>query len=211
VKLSILCKKINEMSDVFVGDIYIPSMIRKLNAKFNTHKVYFISNRFVGKSYKNHSVIVSAEYCPKIVGIPEHIIISLSFPKYIKKISLSKRGADILIMKLHKIFYHELRHKEQYKRKKIFFCGDNYIPPKTVHKGIRDKLYYFGSSDEIDAHAYETIVDFAYGKLNINKLRCPSNITWRESEAIFLYNKYFYENDIDVWKKFMRKVYKNIR
>ena len=45
--------------------------------------------------------------------------------------------------------------------------------------------------------------------LDINRLRIAHKIGWRESEAIFIYRKYFRKSDPKVWKKFLKKVYKN--
>jgi hypothetical protein len=64
---------------------------------------------------------------------------------------------------------------------------------------------YYGNPDEIDAHAYETQAE----NFDINKLRKAHKIGWRESEAIFMYRKHFRNQDPKVWKKFLKKVYKN--
>ena len=69
----------------------------------------------------------------------------------------------------------------------------------------RPQLMYYGNFDEIDAHAYETQVD----RLDINKLRRAHKIGWRESEAVYLYRTHFRKKDPKVWKKFLKKVYKN--
>ena len=145
------------------------------------------------------------------MGIPEHVIVSLAFPKGEKKITLSKSGAKNLELKITKTLFHELRHKQQCKVKRKYTDGSYYSLPKNIKKSDIPKLQYFGSSDEIDAHAFETIVDASYKKLNINKLKVASKITWRESEAIYMYRRFFRENDPKVWKKFLKKVYKNNR
>jgi hypothetical protein len=211
VKLSVVEKKLRKVSPYFLGEKHIPSIIRKLNAELNSSRIYFTSKRYDGGSFKDHSVIVSAEYCPHIMGIPEHVIVSLSFPKEQKKINLSKLGALNLEIKIMKTLFHEIRHKYQCKIKRKYTDGSYYSLPKTIHASDAPKLRYFGASDEIDAHAFETVVDIAYKKLNINRLKFAKKITWRESEAIYLYRRFFRENDPKVWKKFLKKVYKNNR
>jgi hypothetical protein len=64
---------------------------------------------------------------------------------------------------------------------------------------------YYGNPDEIDAHAYETQAE----KLDINKLRKAHKISWQESEAIYMYRMHFRKQDPKVWKRFLKKVYKN--
>ena len=143
------------------------------------------------------------------MGIPEHVIVSLAFPKDEKKITLSKSGAKNLELKLMKTLFHELRHKQQCKIKRKSTDGNYYPIPRNVISSDIPKLRYFGTPDEIDAHAFETIVDVSYKKLDINRLKYANKITWRESEAVFLYRKFFRKNDSKVWKKFLKKVYKN--
>lgn len=145
------------------------------------------------------------------MGIPEHVIVSLAFPKAEKKITLSKSGAKNLELKIMKTLFHEIRHKYQCKIKRKYSDGSFYSLPKNVNSKDIPKLQYFGASDEIDAHAFETIVDSSYKKLDINRLKVANQITWRESEAIYLYRRFFRENDPKVWKKFLKKVYKNNR
>lgn len=209
MKLSVVEKKLRKVSPYFLGEKHIPSIIRKLNAELNSSRIYFTSKRYDGGSFKNHSVIISAEYCPHIMGIPEHVIVSLAFPKGEKKITLSKAGALNLEMKIMRTLFHELRHKQQCKVKRKYSDGSYYSLPKNVKEKDIPKLRYFGASDEVDAHAFETVVDIAYKKLNINRLKSANKITWRESEAIYMYRRFFRENDPKVWKKFLKKVYKN--
>jgi hypothetical protein len=211
VKLSVVQRKLEKVSPYFLGEKHIPSLIRKLNAELNSSRIYFTSKRYEGGSFKNHSVIISAEYCPHIMGIPEHVIVSLAFPKAEKKITLSKSGAKNLELKIMKTLFHEIRHKYQCKIKRKYSDGSFYSLPKNVNSKDIPKLQYFGASDEIDAHAFETIVDSSYKKLDINRLKVAHKITWRESEAIYLYRRFFRENDPKVWKKFLKKVYKNNR
>ena len=71
------------------------------------------------------------------------------------------------------------------------------------------KAIYYGNPDELDAHAYETVVELDMGKFDINKLRKANKIGWRECEAIFLYRMHFRKSDPKVWKRFLKKVYKN--
>lgn len=209
MKLSVVQRKLQNVSPYFLGEKHIPSLIRKLNSELNSSKIYFTSKRYEGGWFKNHSVIISAEYCPHIMGIPEHVIVSLAFPKDEKKITLSKSGAKNLELKLMKTLFHELRHKQQCKIKRKYTDGNYYPIPRNVISSDIPKLRYFGTPDEIDAHAFETIVDVSYKKLDINRLKYANKITWRESEAVFLYRKFFRKNDSKVWKKFLKKVYKN--
>jgi hypothetical protein len=67
------------------------------------------------------------------------------------------------------------------------------------------KMMYLGSTDEIDAYAFETKFD----NVALNKLRKAHKIGWRHSEAIFMYRKHFRGHDEKIWKKFLKKVYKN--
>jgi hypothetical protein len=82
--------------------------------------------------------------------------------------------------------------------------GEEQYSPKK--KQNRLKVMYYGNPDEIDAHAYETQAE----KLDINKLRKAHKIGWRHSEAIFMYRKHFRNQDPKVWKRFLKKVYKNV-
>ena len=120
MKLSVVQRKLQNVSPYFLGEKHIPSLIRKLNSELNSSKIYFTSKRYEGGWFKNHSVIISAEYCPHIMGIPEHVIVSLAFPKDEKKITLSKSGAKNLELKLMKTLFHELRHKQQCKIKTLY-------------------------------------------------------------------------------------------
>jgi hypothetical protein len=112
-------------------------------------------------------------------------------------------------MKILRTIAHEYRHRAQ-QRKQATIEVRQY----KLHKDIiansdqKLKLVYYGMPDEIDAHAYETTIESSFGFLNINRLRVAHKITWRESEAIFMYRKYFREADLKVWKKFLKKVYK---
>jgi len=208
VKIGLIERRLHALASNWVGNKHLPTIIRQLNAAFDHSIIYFSSNRFSGGYYADHSVIVSGQYCPRIRGyVPENIIISLSAPKEQKKVILSKKGARNLEMKILRTIVHEYRHRAQ-QRKQGSIDIKQYKPRKDV-VGNMKRLMYFGMPDEIDAHAHETTVESAFGFLNINRLRMAHKISWRESEAIFMYRKYFRKSDPKVWKKFLKKVYKS--
>ena len=207
MKLESVKKKLAKLSPTWVGEKHIPSLIRQLNNTFGNSKINFVSSRYDGAYYKNHAVIVSGLYCPRIATfVPESIQVTLSFPKDSKKIMLSKEAVRFLELKILRTIYHEYRHKHQQRSRPNLF-----IKPYTVPKGAKNRarLVYYGNTDEIDAHAYETIVEMEAGKFDINKLRRAGRIGWRECEAIFLYRLHFRKSDPKVWKRFLKKVYKN--
>ena len=207
MKIDLIERKLREISPTWVGEKHLPSIIKKLNSTFRRSIVYFSSNRYQAEFYKDHSIIISGQYCPRIRNcIPENIIICLSAPKEQKKVSISKKGAKILEMKILRTIVHEYRHREQ-GRQQGFIQTRKYNPAKGLDNRL--KLAYYGMPDEIDAHAYETIIERSFGLLDINRLRVAHKISWRESEAIFIYRKYFRKTDPRVWKKFLKKVYKN--
>ena len=203
MKLDKIEKRINKLIPKWVGQKHIPSIIRGLNKEFSKGIVYFISERFNEDYYPDHSVIVSGQYCPRIMSaIPENILITLSFPADKKKAIISEEGAKNLALKIIRAIHHEYRHKQQQR-------GRGYVHTKQYNtkKGERNrlKLHYYGNPDEIDAHAYETQAEH----LDINNLRKAHKINWRESEAVFMYRKHFRKRDPKVWKRFLKKVYKN--
>lgn len=203
MKLEKIEKKVNKLIPTWVGDKHIPSIIRGLNKEFKKGIIYFTSDKFEDEYYPEHSVIVSGHYCPRIMTmIPENILITLSFPADSKRAIISKECAQNLALKIVRAIHHEYRHKRQQR-------GRGYVPTKQYHtkKGERNrlKLHYYGNPDEIDAHAYETQAE----KLDINRLRKAHKIDWRESEAVFMYRKHFRKRDPKVWKRFLKKVYKN--
>jgi len=203
MKLEKIEKKVHKLSSTWVGEKHVPSIIRQLNKTFNKSIIYFTSERFDDLYYKDHSVIVSGQYCPRIMSaIPENIMITLCFPKESKKAIISKKGAHNLALKIVRAIHHEYRHKHQQR-------GRGYVYTKQYNTKKKDKerlkLQYYGNPDEIDAHAYETQAE----KLDINRLRVAHRIDWRESEAVFMYRKHFRQRDPKIWKKFLKKVYKN--
>ena len=210
MNIGLIERRLHAIASNWVGDKHLPTIIRQLNAVFKHSIIYFSSNRFSGGYYADHSVIVSGQYCPRIRGyVPENIIISLSVPKEQKKVILSKKGARNLEMKILRTIAHEYRHRAQ-QRKQGTIDIKQYKPHKDViaNAKVKSKLAYYGMPDELDAHAYETTVESAFGFLNINRLRMAHKISWRESEAVFMYRKYFRTSDPKVWKKFLKKVYK---
>lgn len=207
MKLSTIEKKVNALAHTWVGENkHIPSIIRGLNKTFNKSLVTFVSARFDQEYYEDHSVLVSAQYSPSMGMwyIPEQITVALNFPKESKKAKINEACAKNLAHKIIRAIHHEYRHKHQFRRR-----GFPHMRQYRVGKEDKDrlKLIYYGHFDEIDAHAYETQVD----RLDINKLRKAHKIGWRESEAIYLYRKHFRKKDPKIWKKFLKKVYKNGR
>jgi len=139
MKLEKIEKKVNKLIPSWVGDKHIPSIIRELNKTFHKSIIYFTSNRYDEEYFDHHSVIVSGQYCPRILStIPENILITLSFPKNKKKVLITEKESENLALKI-----------------------------------IRAK------------------------------------IGWRQSEAIFMYRMHFRKTDPKVWKRFLKKVYKN--
>ena len=208
MKLAKIEAKLKKLQPKWVGEKTIASITRGLNAAFTKSIVHFYSSRYDSEYYKHYSVIVSGQYNPRILSaIPEAIHITLSFPKDKKKVTISEKEAEMLVMRIARAIHHEYRHKHQQKGR-----GWKYIKQykPRIKKGRSRKLYYkslyYGLPDEVDAHAYETQAE----KFDINKLRQAHKIGWRECEAIFMYRKTFRTQDPKVWKKFLKKVYKNI-
>ena len=202
MKLEKIQKKLEKLSLNWAGEKSVPAMIRGLNNSFRKSIVYFTSNRYEQEYFKHHSVIISGQYCPRILStIPENILITLSFPKEQKKALITEEEAKNLVIKIARAVHHEYRHKHQ-QRGRGYVYTKQYTPKK---KQDRLKVMYYGNPDEIDAHAYETQAE----KIDINKLRTAHKIGWKESEAIFMYRLHFRKQDPKVWKRFLKKVYKN--
>jgi hypothetical protein len=200
-----------QLTPKLVGEKHVPSFIRMLNNEFMNHKIYFESNRYSSDYFKNDCVIVSGAYSPKILFNSESVVITLSFPNDQRKVRISNRGAENLQHRIIRTFYHEYKHKLQFKNKSNPFRQKRYYPKNIRNEKLCSNLSYLGSSDEIDAHAYETIMDLKRNRLSINMLREASKITMKQSEAIWLYNKYFRKYDSKIWQKFLKKVYKHGR
>jgi hypothetical protein len=195
-------KKVYALAKKWIGEKHIPSIIRQLNKAFKPYIVCFSSERFSDDYYLDHNVIVSGHYCMRISDIvPEHIYICLNFPEDSKKAVITEKGAHNLAVKIIRAIHHEYRHKYQ-QRQRPLLLQKEYKPKPKQNKM---KAMYYGNPDELDAHAYETQAE----KLDINKLRKAHKISWRESEAIFMYRKNFRKQDPRVWKKFLKKVFKN--
>ncbi len=202
MKLQRIEKKVYALAEDWVGEKSVPSIIRSLNRTFNRNIVTFGSDRFDSQYYKDHNVIVNGHYCDRISDIiPEHIYIQLNFPKGLKKVAITEKGAKNLAVKIIRAIHHEYRHKHQQKQRP-FLLQKEYKPKPKQNKM---KAMYYGNPDELDAHAYETQAE----KFDINKLRSAHKIGWRECEAIFMYRKTFRTQDPKVWQKFLKKVYKN--
>jgi hypothetical protein len=197
-------KKVYALAENWVGEKHIPSMIRQLNKAFKSNIVCFSSERFEDEYYPDHNVIVNGHYCLRISDIiPEHIYICLNFPSDSKKAVITKEGAHNLAIKIIRAIHHEYRHKHQQKQRPLLLQKEYKPKPKQN----KMKAMYYGNPDELDAHAYETQAE----KLDINKLRKAHKISWKESEAVFMYRKTFRNQDPKLWKKFLKKVYKNGR
>jgi hypothetical protein len=202
MKLHKIEKIVYDLSQNWVGEKHIPSIIRQLNKSFKRYIVYFGSDRFEGEYYDDHNVIVSGHYCGRISDvIPEHIFINLNFPKEKKKVIISEKGAKNLAIKVIRAIHHEYRHKHQHSSRPLLLQKE-YTPKPKQNKL---KAMYYGNPDELDAHAFETQAE----KLDINKLRKAHKISWKESEAVFMYRKTFRKQDPKIWRKFLKKVYKN--
>ena len=202
MRLSLIEKKVNKVAQNWSGRKHIPTLIRQLNKEFKRTLVCFSSERFDQPYYKEHNVIVNAHYCGRISDIiPEHIFISLNFPKRVKKITFTKESAKNLVLKIIRAIHHEYRHKHQH-RSRPLVMQKPYTPKPKQNKL---KAMYYGNPDEIDAHAYETQAE----KIDINRLRKAHKIGWKESEAIFMYRMNFRKQDPKIWHKFLKKVYKN--
>ena len=201
MKLDKIEKKVYKLSEDWIGEKHIPSMIRQLNVAFKKSIIYFSSNRYDQEYLENHSVIVSGQYCPRIFStIPENIQIFLSFPANHKKAKISKEESTNLAVKIIRAIHHEYRHKHQ-QRGRGYVYTKQYTPKS---KKDRLKKVYYGNPDEIDAHAYETQAE----KLNINKLRKANRISWVECESVYMYRLHFRKDDPKIWKRFLKKVYK---
>lgn len=195
-------KKVYAIANSWVGEKHIPSMVRSLNKAFKRNIVCFSSARFEGEYYKDHNVIINGHYCQRISDfVPEHIFINLNFPKECKKVTITEKGAKNLAIKIIRAIHHEYRHKYQQRNRPLLLQKE--YKPKPKQNKL--KAMYYGNPDELDAHAYETQAE----KFDINKLRSAHKISWRECEAIFMYRKTFRTQDPKVWKKFLKKVYKN--
>lgn len=202
MKLENIEKKVYALAKNWIGKKHIPSIIRQLNKAFKRNIVCFSSERFDDDYYSDHNVIVNGHYCNRISDIvPEHIYIQLNFPKGVKKVDITEKGANNLAIKVIRAIHHEYRHKHQ-QRQRPFLLQKTYKPKPKQNKM---KAMYYGNPDELDAHAYETQAE----KLNINKLKAAHKISWKESEAIFMYRQTFRKQDPKIWYKFLKKVYKN--
>ena len=202
MKLERVQKKINKLAPTWVGEKSVPAIIRGLNKAFHKSIIYFTSNRYNEEYFEHHSVIISGQYCPRIMSaIPENILITLSFPSQKKKVTITEKESINLALKIARAIHHEYRHKHQ-QRGRGYVYTKQYAP--KPHQN-RMKTMYYGNPDEIDAHAYETQAE----KFDINKLRKAHKIGWKESEAIFMYRLHFRKTDPKIWKRFLKKVYKN--
>lgn len=203
MKLEKVQKKLTKLSPSWVGEKKsVPSIIRGLNATFKKSIVRFASSRYEQEYFKNHSVIVSGQYCPRIIyAIAENILITLSFPKEPKTVTITDKEAENMVLRIARAIHHEYRHKKQ-QNGRGYVHTRQYTPKKDSKNKFKET--YYGNPDEIDAHAYETQAE----SLNINNLRFAHKINWRESEAIFMYRSCFRNKDPKIWKRFLKKVYK---
>ena len=209
MKPKLIQNKIEKLAQNWVGEKHIPSLIRALNKTFEKSIMVFESKRFEGKYYPDHSVIIGAQYSPyfKPINLLEEIVITLHFPKDSKMAIITKKGSMNLQLSILRAIHHEYRHKAQHKNQGYHHTKQ--YKSKATNKKIKNKMNYFGSPDELDAHAYETQIENTLGKLNINRLRVAHRISWKESESVYMYRKNFRVLDPKVWKKFLKKVYKN--
>ncbi len=147
MKLEKIQKKVNKLTSTWVGEKSVPSIIRGLNKSFHKSIIYFTSNRYDEEYFDHHSVIVSGQYCPRILStIPENILITLSFPKNKKKVLITEKESENLAVKIIRAIHHEYRHKHQ-QRGRGYVYTKQYSPKK---KQNRLKVMYYGNPDEIE-------------------------------------------------------------
>jgi len=195
-------KQIADLIDNWVGEKRIAPLICKLNKLFKKDKVVFSSSRYDEKYYADYPIMVSGLYQSRFMGIPDCIYIHLSLPSDKLSVTMTPKGAKNLSVNVTKVLFHELRHRQQNIKRKYQIAPTPY-KVKDIERDYQ--MMYLGSTDEIDAYAFETKFD----NVALNKLRKAHTIGWRNSEAIFMYRKNFRDQDPKVWKKFLKKVYKN--
>ena len=112
----------------------MPAIIRGLNQSFLKSIIYFTSNRYDEEYLEHHSVIVSGQYCPRILStIPENIMITLSFPKNKKKVTITNKESQNLALKIARAIHHEYRHKHQ-QRGRGYVYTKQYSPKKRHYR-----------------------------------------------------------------------------
>jgi hypothetical protein len=155
---------------------------------------------------KDDVIIVSGiyDYCKGEIDL-----IKVEFYSNYAHFLMSEKQKTNLVRKITTTIIHESRHKYHAKVKKTYSLKQ-YKIRNNVSEKMASNLQYYANADEIDAYAYETKVDCHFGKLNINMLRSANKIKIDTSESIFAYKKYFRKTDPKIWKKFLKKVYKNI-
>lgn len=183
------------------------SIIKVLNCSFKNSGITFRSERYDQDFLEEDCIVISGFFYT--FRQSNKIEVVLSFPKEVKEVSLGKKQLENLEYRLTKTIVHEYRHKEQVSKKGKMRTRTKAYRTKTEDFELSYYMEYLGNADEIDAHAYETAVDFRFDKVGINKLRKASKITMKQSEAIWLYRKYFKNIDPKIWNRFLKKVYKN--
>ena len=164
MKLEKIEKKVNKLIPSWVGDKHIPSIIRELNKTFHKSIIYFTSNRYDEEYFDHHSVIVSGQYCPRILStIPENILITLSFPKNKKKVLITEKESENLALKIIRAIHHEYRHKHQ-QRQRPFLLQKPYEPKPKQNKM---EAMYYGNPDELDAYKTKNR-KFIHDALNVS-------------------------------------------
>jgi hypothetical protein len=203
MKLAQIQNKVNSLAKNWVGDKSVPAIIRGLNKAFSSSIVFFASARHTEETLPNHTIFVSGYYSPGVSGyISQHICVTLQFPNDQKKPEITEIEAKFLALNVIRTIHHEYRHKKQQKSGRGYKYTKQY--PKKSLSRKHPKMAYYGNPDEVDANSYETQAD----SIDLNTLRKANRITWKKSEAIFTYRRYFRKNDPKVWKKFLKKVYK---
>lgn len=198
-------KKILHAIDRLGGKKLPRSIIKVLNRSFKNSGITFRSERYDQDFLEEDCIVISGFFYT--FRQSNKIEVVLSFPKEMKEVFLGKKQLQNLEYRLTKTIVHEYRHKEQVSKKGKIRAKA--YRAKTEDFELSYYMEYLGNADEIDAHAYETAIDFRFSKIDINKLRKASRITMKQSEAIWLYRKYFKNIDPKIWNRFLKKVYKN--
>ena len=177
-------KQIADLIDNWVGEKRIAPLIRKLNKLFKKDKVVFASSRYDEKYYADYPIMVSGLYQSRFMGIPDCIYIYLSLPSDKLSVTMTPKGAKNLSVNVTKALFHELRHRQQNTKRKYQIAPTPY-KVKDIERDYQ--MMYLGSTDEIDAYAFETKFD----NVALNKLRKAHKIGWRNSEASLCIVKHF--------------------
>lgn len=208
MKIHTTANKVQKSLHGIDGPVNLTSMARRFNKLFKKPKVQ-VTSKILNKMQgliDGDAVIVSGsyDYCKGEIDL-----IKIELYSNNNIFLLTEKQKENFVRKITTTIIHESRHKYHAKIKKTYSFKQYKIRNK-VPKEIASNIQYYANPDEIDAYAYETRVDCYFGKLNINMLRTANKIKMGASESIFAYKKHFRKTDPKIWKKFLKKVYKNI-